>query len=166
MFYYHQFFCSSLGIAPIRNCTHFLKIGFLVFIPIISTKGINQIKKGKKRSFMHIKIFNIFSKIWVQFCVGAIPRLPFFVTHRKAWMIYWSGTRNCPNVIWKIFFDFWNAFDQGRFDDFFWEGGGVGRKMVAKYSKMCVSLPLSAKNQLARFFMDVLKYSQVYRRTC
>ena len=39
------------GIAPTRNYNHFLKIGFVFpgagFIPIISTKGINQIKKGK-----------------------------------------------------------------------------------------------------------------------
>ena len=34
------------------------------FIPIISTKGINQLKKLT------------FYKRWVQFCVGAIPRLP------------------------------------------------------------------------------------------
>ena len=35
---------GSLGITPTQNCTNFLKI---VFIPIISTKGIDQIKKGK-----------------------------------------------------------------------------------------------------------------------
>ena len=44
-----------------------------VFIPIISTKGINQIKKGKKLSFMYPKRFNTFSKKFVQFRVGAIP---------------------------------------------------------------------------------------------
>ena len=41
---------GSLGIEPTRICTQFLKIGFLVggvFIPIISTEEINQIKKGK-----------------------------------------------------------------------------------------------------------------------
>ena len=42
---------GSLGIAPTRNCTHFLKFDSSSpgagFIPIISTKGINQIKKGK-----------------------------------------------------------------------------------------------------------------------
>ena len=40
------------------------------FIPIISTKVINQIKKGKleeKKSFMHTKRFNTFFKRWVQF---------------------------------------------------------------------------------------------------
>ena len=42
---------GSSGIAPTRNCTHFLKIGFMVarggFISLVSTKEINQIKKGK-----------------------------------------------------------------------------------------------------------------------
>ena len=41
---------GSLGIAPTWKCTHFLKNGFVVggagFIPIISTKGINKMKKG------------------------------------------------------------------------------------------------------------------------
>ena len=52
------------------------------FIPIISTKGINQIKKGKllkKLSFMHTKRFNTFFKGWVKFRVGAISRLPSFL---------------------------------------------------------------------------------------
>ena len=31
----------------------------------------------KKLSFMHTKRFNAFFKRWVQFHVGAIPRLPF-----------------------------------------------------------------------------------------
>ena len=42
---------------------------------------ILQIKKGelkeKKLIFMHTKRFNTFLKRWVQFLVGAIPRLPF-----------------------------------------------------------------------------------------
>ena len=43
---------GSRGIATTRNCTHFLNIGLVIargagFIPIISIKGINQIKKGK-----------------------------------------------------------------------------------------------------------------------
>ena len=42
---------GSLGIAPTRDCTHILKIGLVVamasLIPILYTKGINQIKKGK-----------------------------------------------------------------------------------------------------------------------
>ena len=40
---------GSLGIAPTWDCTHFLKIGFVVargrFIHIIFTNEINQIKK-------------------------------------------------------------------------------------------------------------------------
>ena len=42
----------SLGIAPTRDCTHFLKLDLWSpragFIPIIYTKGINQIKKERK----------------------------------------------------------------------------------------------------------------------
>ena len=47
-----QLIIGSRGIAPTRNCTHFVKIEFVVawggfyFIPIISTKRINRIKKG------------------------------------------------------------------------------------------------------------------------
>ena len=33
----------------------------------------------KKLSFMHTKRFNTFSKKWVQFHVGAIPCLPFYI---------------------------------------------------------------------------------------
>ena len=69
---------GSLGIAPT-----FLKFDSWLpgagFIPIISIIEINQIKKGnckQKKSFMHTKRFIIFLKIRVQFCVGAIPRLP------------------------------------------------------------------------------------------
>ena len=48
------------------------------FIPIVSTKGISQIKKEKFAiCFMHIKRFNIFFKYGCQFRVGAIPRLPY-----------------------------------------------------------------------------------------
>ena len=43
---------GSLGFAPTRNCTHCIKIGFVVagggfYSYNISSKGINQIKKGK-----------------------------------------------------------------------------------------------------------------------
>ena len=69
----------SLGISP----TRVLKLDSWSlgagFIPIISTKGIIQINKGKlkeKKSFMYTKRFNTFFKTWVQFRVGAIPRLP------------------------------------------------------------------------------------------
>ena len=73
-----------IGIAPTRNSSHFLKIGFVVagagFIP--SKLEINQIGKykiRKKLSFMHIKIFNTFLKLWLQFHVGAISRRPLFI---------------------------------------------------------------------------------------
>ena len=49
------------------------------FIPIISTKGINQIKKGnwkgKKISFINTKRGITLLKICMQFRLGAIPRL-------------------------------------------------------------------------------------------
>ena len=65
------------GIAPA-----FLKLDSwspgVCFIPIISTKEINQRKiVRKKLSFMHIKRFNTCFKRRVQFCVGPIPRKPF-----------------------------------------------------------------------------------------
>ena len=73
---------GSINIAPTRNCTHFLKFGFVVaapgagFIIIISTKGIYQIKKRKKLSFMNTKRFNTFkdgcNSVWVQFQVFPI----------------------------------------------------------------------------------------------
>ena len=76
---------GSLGISLTQNCT-FCKLDSWSpgagFIPIISTKVINQINKGKlfknKLSFMHTNRFNKFFKIWVQLCLGAIPRLPVF----------------------------------------------------------------------------------------
>ena len=55
------------------------------FIPTITTKGINQIKKGnckKKNKFHAYKRFITFLKILVQFCVGAIPRPPIIVFTR------------------------------------------------------------------------------------
>ena len=63
------------------------------FIPIISTEGINQIKRGKivrkKLSFMHKKRFNTSFKRWVQFRVGAIPRLPNRCTN--IFFVYYSS---------------------------------------------------------------------------
>ena len=48
-----------------------------VFIPIISTKGINQIKKGnckkKKEFYAYKKMYYIFKNM------GAIPRIPKFI---------------------------------------------------------------------------------------
>ena len=52
---------GSPGITPTRNCTHFLKIGFVV---------AESEKERKKFIFMPIK--------YMQFRVGAIPRLPNF----------------------------------------------------------------------------------------
>ena len=58
---------GSIGIAPTQNCTHYLKIGFVVagggFSPIISIK--EKIVR-KKLSFMHTKIFYTFFKRWMQ----------------------------------------------------------------------------------------------------
>ena len=77
-------FNGSLGIAPTRNCTHFLKIAFVVdrggFYSYYIYQGNKSDKErkivSKKLIFIDIKGFNTFFKIWVQFRVGAIPRLP------------------------------------------------------------------------------------------
>jgi hypothetical protein len=78
---------GSLGIAPTRNCTHFLNTGFVVagggFNSYYIKEG-NKSDKGRKivrknLSFMHRKRFNNSFKRWVQFRVGAIPRLPKFL---------------------------------------------------------------------------------------
>ena len=74
-----KIFSFSIGIAPTRNCTHFLKLDSWSpgagSIHIISTKGINQIKKGnckkKKLFYAYKKNFTFLNK-WVQFRVGAI----------------------------------------------------------------------------------------------
>ena len=66
------------------TCTHFLKVGFVVAWGDFYSYHIHQGNKSdkerenvrKKISFMHTKGFNIFLKIWVQFPVCAIPRLP------------------------------------------------------------------------------------------
>ena len=70
---------GSLGIAPTRICTHFLKIGFVVAGGGLYSYYIHQGNKSDKErkivrkqlSFMHKKRFNIFSKnrcnfLWVQ----------------------------------------------------------------------------------------------------
>ena len=61
-------------------------------IPIIFTKGINQIKKGK------LQIRHFFFK-WVQSRVGAIPRLPEFQIN-----LFASDNRILENIyfFWKI----------------------------------------------------------------
>ena len=68
---------GPLDIAPTRNCTHFLKIGFLVAGGEYYSYYIHQGNKSnkerkivrKKLSFMHTKRFNTFFKRWVQFHV-------------------------------------------------------------------------------------------------
>ena len=73
---------GSLGIAPTRNCTHLIKIGF-----VVAGSGFHSYHQGnksdkerkilrKKLSFMHAKKCIAFSKRWVQFRVGAISCLP------------------------------------------------------------------------------------------
>ena len=76
--------CGSLGIAPTRNFTHFPKIGIVVAGERFYSYYIHQKQKSgkekkivrKKLSFMHTKIFRKLFTKWVQFCVGAILRLP------------------------------------------------------------------------------------------
>ena len=73
-----------LVFAPTRNCTHFLKIWFVVASGWFYSYNIHRGNKSDKEkkivrtnlSFIHTKIFNKFFKRWVQFRVGAIPRLP------------------------------------------------------------------------------------------
>ena len=68
---------SSLGIAPTRNCTHFLKIVFVFagggFLFLLYPP---KNKSDKVRIFFTVfciqKRFNTFSKRWVQFRVVAI----------------------------------------------------------------------------------------------
>ena len=76
---------AHMVLHPHGIATTFLKLdswspGAVLFIPNISTNGINQIKKGNLKKqvlcFMYTKRFTKFLKIWEQFRVGAIPRLP------------------------------------------------------------------------------------------
>ena len=75
---------GSLGIAPTLDCTHFLKIGFVIAGGGLYSYHIHQGNKSdrgrkivrKKLSFTHTKILKTFFKGWVQFRVDAIPRLP------------------------------------------------------------------------------------------
>ena len=88
--------CDSLGIAPIRDCTHFLKVVFVVagggfYSYIHQGNKLDKEKKivRKKLSFMHTKGINTFFK-WVQSRVGAIPRLPNFVCIYIVFLSYFS----------------------------------------------------------------------------
>ena len=83
---------GSLGIAPT-----FLKLDSWVLF----TKGINQINNGNYRGkrFMHTKRFKSFLKIWVQFRVVAIPRLPIGLNGPLCF--YKSiGRKNFPTPAW------------------------------------------------------------------
>ena len=92
---------GSLGIAPTRNCTHFLKIWFVVagggfYSYYYIHKGNKQDNERfffKKLSFMQTKRFNTFFKRWVQFRVGAISRV---------YHIYCLVTKFC-SVIYRIY---------------------------------------------------------------
>ena len=87
---------GSLGIAPTRNCTHFLKIGFQVAVVGFYSYYIHQGNKSdqereivrNKLSFNYTKRSNTFFKRWVQFCVGAIPRLPNWIKHVSEYFVY------------------------------------------------------------------------------
>ena len=74
---------DSFDIAPTRDCTQFLKIGFSVAGGVFYSYYIHQGNKSdkerrkivrKKFSFMHTKSFFFFK--WLQSRVGAISRLP------------------------------------------------------------------------------------------
>ena len=72
-------FTGSLGIAPTRNCTHFLKIGYVVARGgVFSNKGINQSKKGKLEE--NIKFYAYKKILYIFLKMGAIPRLPYSVS--------------------------------------------------------------------------------------
>ena len=60
--------CGSFGIAPTRNFTHLLKIGFYSYYIY---QGNKSVKERKIVSFMHTKRLNTSLNL-----VGAIPRLP------------------------------------------------------------------------------------------
>ena len=73
---------GSLGITPtfikLDSCSP--GAGFYSYYIQHGNKSDKERKiVRKKLSFMHIKRFNRFFKIWVQFRVGAIPRLPRFL---------------------------------------------------------------------------------------
>ena len=81
---------------------HFLQIGFVIAGGGFYSYYIHQGNKSdierkivrNKLSFTHTKIFNTFFKTWVQFCVGAIPRLPVILT----WIFF---------ILWfNLFYEF------------------------------------------------------------
>ena len=74
----HSDFLGSHGIEPTRDCTHFLKIGFVfakgAFYSYCNLKCIKLDKERKnvrkKISFIHTK--KHLTKIWVQYLIGFI----------------------------------------------------------------------------------------------
>ena len=69
MVYIYFFYMVHLVLHP-----HGIAPAFLKHERNKSDKELNIVRK--KLSFMHTKRFDTFSKIWVQFRVDAIPRLP------------------------------------------------------------------------------------------
>ena len=73
---------GRLGIAPTRNCTHFLKIGLVVagggFYSYYIHLGYKSDKERKivRKSLVLCIQKDLINFLLVQFCVGAIPRLP------------------------------------------------------------------------------------------
>ena len=83
---------GSLGIAPMRNCTHFLKNGFVVagggFYSYYNKWDKEMKIVRKKLSFMHTKRLNTFlkywcSSVWVQFHVKRFRVYPHNTQHKQ-----------------------------------------------------------------------------------
>ena len=62
----YNYIFGSLGIAPTRNCTHFLKIGLVVaggwFNSYYIHQGHKSNKEGKSQKIKHTKLFNTLLK--------------------------------------------------------------------------------------------------------
>ena len=79
------------------------------FIPIISTKGINQIKKRKnvnKSSVLCIQKIKYIFKRWVKFRVGGIPRLPKHLSPPQYYYLIFGLTLEYSNENFSIFLFF------------------------------------------------------------
>ena len=104
LFYLFEQKCMTNCAVYIAPCflKFYLQSPGAVFIPIISTKRINQIKKivRKKFKFMHTKRFNTFFKRWVQFRVGSIPRLPYEISNYV--LIFIAFGRSLLKYRWSI----------------------------------------------------------------
>ena len=82
---------GSLSIAPTRDCTHILKIGFVVAgggfysyynLQCIKLYKENRIKEKKSVSCIQ-KTFNAVFKNGFNPVLGSIPRLPIFYVSRE-----------------------------------------------------------------------------------